>query len=215
LPLVMRSLFNPTEGYAGYVVPAVLVLILQQTLLVGIGLVGGTVREGRKVDAAASGPARRGTGLAALLGRALAYYSLYLVHTLVYLGIVYRLYGFPQRSDALTLLRFVTPFLLSVIFLGLAMRTLFRSREMALQVLLFSSLPALFLSGFAWPLEALPRWLATFAKALPSTSGIPGVVRLTQMGASLPDVRVEWLMLWALCGVYFVVAWIAEASVRP
>jgi ABC-2 type transport system permease protein len=191
----------------------VLVLILQQTLLVGIGLVGGTVRE-EKRSGAADGRAPRGTGLAALLGKALAYYSLYLVHSLVYFGIVYRLFGFPQRADALTLFRFVTPFLLSVIFLGLAMRTLFRSREMALQVLLFSSLPALFLSGFAWPVEALPRWLATFSKALPSTSGIPGVLRLTQMGASLPDVREEWLVLWALCWVYFVVAWIAEARVR-
>jgi ABC-2 type transport system permease protein len=78
---------------------------------------------------------------------------------------------------------------------------------MALQVLLFTSLPALFLSGFAWPIEALPAWLATFARAIPSTSAIPGFLRLTGMGASLPDVRAEWLTLWALCGVYFATAW--------
>jgi ABC-2 type transport system permease protein len=215
LPLVTRPLFNPTEGYASYVVPAVLVLILQQTLLVGLGMVGGTSREERQAAARDAGGAERAavkesSALARLVGRTAAYFSLYLVHALFYFGIVYHLFGFPQRADALTLLRFVAPFLLSVIFLGLTIRPLFRSREMGLQVLLFTSLPALFLSGFAWPAESLPRWLAVFSKAMPSTLAIPGVLRLTQMGASLPDVREEWLMLWALAGVYFVTAWIAE-----
>jgi ABC-2 type transport system permease protein len=216
LPLVMRPLFNAAEGYDAYVVPAVLVLILQQTLLVGIGTVRGTARERLRhggpagtapSDAVAGG---RPAAIAGLLGKTAAYYSLYLVHALFYFGIVYRLFGFPQRADALTLFRFATPFLLATIFLALAVRSLFRSREMAIQVLLFTSLPALFLSGFAWPVEALPRWLAAFAKALPSTSAIPGVLRLTQMGAALSDVRDEWLMLWGLSGVYFAMAWVAE-----
>jgi ABC-2 type transport system permease protein len=253
LPLVMRPLFNAAEGYDSYVVPAVLVLILQQTLLVGIGTVRGTARERRKAGRRDACPTETGalrhacptgtgalrhacptgtgalgeagamhlagteagaTGMEAaitrLIGKTAAYYSLYLVHALIYFGIVYRLFGFPQRADALTIFRFVTPFLLSVIFLGLAVRSLFRSRETAIQVLLFTSLPALFVSGFAWPVEAMPRWLATFAKALPSTSAIPGALRLTQMGATLQDVRAEWLMLWALCGVYFAAAWVAE-----
>jgi ABC-2 type transport system permease protein len=218
LPLVSRPLFNPAEGYAAYIVPAVLVLILQQTLLVGIGLVGGTRRErlagglllvGRPFRAAGHGGAEapRGTGLATLTARAFAYYSLYLVHGLFYFGVVYRLYGFPDQADAWTLFRFGTPFLLSVVFLGLTLGAAFRSREMALQVLLFTSLPALFLSGFAWPTETLPAWLATFARAIPSTTAIPGFLRLTQMGASLPDVGEEWLTLWGLCGAYFVAAW--------
>lgn len=221
LPLVMRPLFNPTEGYDAYVVPAVLVLILQQTLLVGIGTVRGTQRErGRASEKRAAGEsdgtrAPRSAGarppaIATLVGKTAAYYSIYLVHALFYFGIVYRLFGFPQRADALLLFRFVTPFLLSVTFLGLAVRSLFRSRETAMQALLFTSLPALFVSGFAWPVEAMPRWLAAFARALPSTSAIPGTLRLTQMGAQLADVRVEWLTLWALCGVYFAAAWAAE-----
>lgn len=209
LPLVTRPLFNPTEGYAAYVVPAVLVLILQQTLLVGIGLVGGTRHERRAASGSATDVGLRATGLATLTARPFAFYSLYLVHGLFYFGIVYRLYGFPNRADAWTLFRFGTPFLLSVVFLGLALRTIFRSREMAIQVLLFTSLPALFMSGFAWPTETLPAWLATFAKAIPSTTAIPGFFRLTQMGASLADVGEEWLTLWGLCGVYFATAWIA------
>ena len=36
------ALFNPTEGYGSYVVPAVALLILQQTLLMGAAMLAGT-----------------------------------------------------------------------------------------------------------------------------------------------------------------------------
>lgn len=204
LPLQTRPLFNAAEGYAAYVVPAVLVLILQQTLLVGIGMVRGTRHErGHRFQ--------EGGSLSPLLGRTLAYLLLYLVHALFYFGVVFRLYGFPQRASAVSLLFFTLPFLLSVIFLGLSVRGLFRSREMSMQVLLFTSLPAIFLAGFAWPVESMPRWLTAVARFLPSTSAVPGILRMTQMGASLSEVRVEWLFLWGLAGAYFVTAWLSEA----
>jgi ABC-2 type transport system permease protein len=212
LPLVMRPLFNATEGYGSYVVPAVLVLILQQTLLVGIGLVGGTNRERAAVAPAARRAARRDvvTALATLVGRALAYFLLYLVHLLFYFGVVFRLFGFAQRGSALTLLAFGTPFLLGVVFLGLAVRAAFRTREMSTQVLLFTSLPALFVAGFSWPVEAMPGWVAALARLLPSTPAVAGFLRLSQMGASLPQVAAEWTLLWMLCGAYFLAAWLAE-----
>ena len=230
LPMVTRPLFNPAEGYASYVVPAVLVLILQQTLLVGMGMVVGTRREkGRSKESGVasqesvgsqaeiretSGATRPAGSLATLLGKATAYLALYLVHTLLYFGVVYHLYGFNQRADAWSLLLFTLPFLLAVIFLGLSVRGLFRSREMAMQVLLFTSLPAIFLAGFAWPPEAIPTWLVAASRLLPSTSAIAGSVRMTQMGATLQDVRVEWLFLWGLAGAYFVTAWMAEKMSR-
>ena len=37
------SIFNPTAGFAAFLIPAVLVLIIQQTLLLGIGLAAGIV----------------------------------------------------------------------------------------------------------------------------------------------------------------------------
>jgi ABC-2 type transport system permease protein len=210
LPLVMRPLFNPTEGYASYVVPAVLVLILQQTLLVGIGLVGGTKRERPPESGAGTAPGGLVGSLATLTGRALAYFLLYLAHLLFYFGVVFRLFGFAQRGSALTLLAFGTPFLLAVVFLALAVRGAFRTREMSTQVLLFTSLPALFVAGFSWPVEAMPAWIAAPARLLPSTPAIAGFLRLSQMGATLSQVRPEWLLLWSLCGVYFLAAWIAE-----
>jgi ABC-2 type transport system permease protein len=201
VPFLVRPLFNPTEGYASYVVPAVLVLILQQTLLIGIGLLGGTAAE-----AAAPSP----LGMTRLLGRTLFYLGLYSAYAVFFFTVIYRVYGFPERSRALDLSLFALPFLLACIFLALALGALFTRRETAMQVLLFTSLPSVFLAGFAWPLEAVPSWLRAASLLVPSTSGIAGFLRLTEMGAHLRHVRFEWLVLWALAGAYFLLAWLAE-----
>lgn len=204
VPLRVRPLFNPVEGYASYVVPAVLVLILQQTLLIGIGLVGGTAAEAGLSRSSAS-------PLAGLAGRALFYLGLYALYALLVFTVVYRFYDFPERSRGLDLALFALPFLLACIFLALALSRLFRRRETALQVLLFTSLPSVFVAGFAWPAEAIPDALRALALLVPSTSGIAGVLRLTEMGAELRHVRHEWLVLWALTLAYGVLAWRAEA----
>ncbi len=203
LPVVDRPLFNPAEGYASYIVPSILVLILQQTLLIGIGLLAGTARE---QDAApqAAGP------LTVVLGRTLAYLVLYFAHAVFYFVVVYRVFGFPNRGDTATALVFALPFLLAAILLALAVSTVFRHRETALQVLLFTSLPAVFLAGFSWPKEMIPTWLNSISLLLPSTPAIAGFLRINQMGASLPDVAFEWRILWCLVGLYFALAWWAQ-----
>jgi ABC-2 type transport system permease protein len=124
--------------------------------------------------------------------------------------VVYRVFDFPERARALDLAAFAVPFLLACIFLALAAASLFRRRETAMQVLLFTSLPSVFLAGFAWPVEALPPWLRAVSLLLPSTTGIAGFLRLTEMGAPLRHVLFEWRWLWALAAAYFVLAWLAE-----
>jgi ABC-2 type transport system permease protein len=202
------------------VVPAVLVLILQQTLLIGIGLLGGTASEGalpggRADQESSGGPADPASQTfvavtARLLGRSLFYLALYAVYALLVFAVVYRVFGFPERASALDLSLFTLPFLLACVFLALALSGLFRRRETALQVLLFTSLPAVFLAGFAWPPEALPSWLRAFSLLVPSTSGIAGFLRLTEMGASLRQVGFEWRVLWALTAAYATLAWRVE-----
>jgi ABC-2 type transport system permease protein len=205
LPLVLRPLFNPAMGYATYVVPAVLLLILQQTLLIGIGMLSGTERERAAPESVSI--ANHISAFQIVLGKAAAYFALYVVHCFFYFGILSRVYHLPQRADPGTLILFLLPFLIAIILMGLGLSNFFKHRETAMQALLFMSIPAIFLSGFAWPPEATPKWLRVLSYLLPSTAGISGFLRVNQMGASLQEVRFEWLVLWILCALYLSLAW--------
>lgn len=207
LPLISFPLFNPSGGYASYIVPPVLILILQQTLLIGIGMLGGTAREYSSPHYLCVAQNRSNRVLPLILGKAGAYFSLYILHSVYFFGVLFRFYHFPQRGDLLAALCFILPYLLAVIFLGMAIASLFRVREVAIMVLLFSSIPILFLSGFAWPAGSIPGWLFAVAHLIPSTAGIDGFMKLYQMGATMHDVLGEWFLLWGLAALYFILAW--------
>jgi ABC-2 type transport system permease protein len=209
LPLVAVPLFNPSGGYASYVVPAVLVIILQQTLLMGIGMLGGTANERHRLSGS-GGSTAPGKVIPSVLGKAAAYFSIYFFNATYYFVVLPRLYRFPLRVNPLDLAMLVLPFLLAVIFLGLALSRLFQHRESSMLALLFTSLPSLFLVGFSWPKESIPPWLRGLSYLLPSTAGTDGLLRINQMGASLRDVRFDWLVLWGLTGVYFLLACVSR-----
>ena len=216
IPLDNRPLFNPASGYATYIVPGVLVLIMQQTLLIGIGMLGGTRNE-REERREYSG---RESLLATLIGRGLVYFSIYIFYPLFYFLVVFPLFSLPWRGALTDVLFFLVPFVLAVVFLGLAISEFLRSRELAIPVYIVSSLPAVFLLGFAWPEESIPMWFRQIAQLLPSTSGVVGFIRLNQMEATLQEVRGEWFTLWGLCALYFTLAWVAmhqrgPAKARP
>jgi len=62
------------------------------------------------------------------------------------------------------------------------------------------------LSGLSYPLEGFSHFYQVLASIIPSTSGIEGFVKLTQMHASLFEVTQEWLHLWGLTLFYFIIA---------
>jgi len=203
LAVDVRELFNPDGGYANYVVPAVLILILQQTFLIGIGMMGAGRRE--------RGLARA-RSLRELLAQAAAYLVLMAVLLGFYLLVVYEVYDFPRFGRVLDVYWLLLPFFLAVTFLGLALGQLFRSRETAMQIMMLVSLPAIFLAGFAWPAEIMPAWLVGLGQLLPSTSGIDGFVRVYQMGAALEEVRPAQRQLWLLAGLYLLLAWLGTGA---
>lgn len=202
LAVDLHELFNTDGGYANYVVPAVLILILQQTFLIGIGMMGAGRREQGLAQAA---------GLRELLAQAGAYVLLLAVLLGFFLLVVYDIYDFPRHGRIVDVYWLLLPFFLAVSFFGLALGQLFRSRETAMQIMMLVSVPAIFLAGFAWPAELMPGWLVGIGQLIPSTAGIDGFVRVHQMGASLNELRGTQLQLWLLAGLYLLLAWLGTA----
>jgi ABC-2 type transport system permease protein len=199
--LIQVPLFNPTASYSSYVVPAAFVLILHQTLLMGAATLGGAAFE------VGGSPGRQARASAAsILGQGLAHWTSYVPSMLLYFVVAPRVYGFSTLGSVWALAAFSIPFILATSFLGQALGLMFRHRETAVLLVLASSLPQFFLVGVSWPAEALPGFLRQARELLPSVNAIDGVVRINQMGASLAEVRPDWLRLWTLTLLYFGVA---------
>lgn len=191
------ALFNPTEGYASYVVPAVAILIIQQTLLIGVAMFVGTLVEAGQHRA----------GMAVWLGRLLGFCTLGVASCLFYFGWVLVYQDFPRGGNPWGALVLALVYSAAVCTLGVLLGLWFKQRERAMQVLLFTSLPMVFLSGFSWPFEALPQVLQVLRWLIPSTAGIQAALHLNQMGASLADVAVELAVLGVITCVGCLALW--------
>lgn len=201
MPLTAVPLFNPEGGYATYVLPGAFVLLLQQILLMGVGLLS-TLPDTNPANA---GNERR-SPLATLLGRLLAYLALEAVVLPLYLVVLPYLYGLPRLGGVGPMLVFAVPFVLSVAGLGFVVAGVFRQPIRVQLILGAAGLPLFMVAGFSWPSEAIPPVIRLISYIVPSTSAIDGFVKLSQLGAPLSAVSSEFLTLWALAIFYNLVA---------
>jgi ABC-2 type transport system permease protein len=201
IDFLSQPLFNPTGGYASYVVPAAFILILQQTLLLGVASLGGAAY-------AAGGVANRRlrSGARAVFGQALAHLCFAALGLALYLIVLPRVYGFSTLGRLQDLVLMAVPFVLSVSFLAQFVSAWFTRRETAVLLFIAVSLPLFFQVGVSWPVEAIPDFIRAASRVIPSTSAIDGFVRINQMGASILEVKRDWISLWILTLVYGLLA---------
>ena len=201
--ILLQPIFNPVGGYASYIVPAAFVLILQQMLLIGASLL--TV-------VALAQPGRG--AFASVLGRGVAHLTLYLPALALYFIVLPRFYGFSTLGQPLQLFALASLFVLATSFMGQAAGAWFKHPETPTLIFLGTSLPQLFLTGFSWPREAIPKSVQAVGYIFPSDFAIDGIVRIDQLGANLWEVVRDWRGLWCLAVIYFALAVMSAFLVR-
>jgi ABC-2 type transport system permease protein len=206
VPYESVSLFNAQSGFASFLVPAILILIIHQTLILGVCMLGGTVRERNRLNSLTptSPEGGRSGTLRVVLGKSLAYMLLYVLVCLWVLAVVPRLFSFPQLGDPWTVMLFIFPYLSACIFLAMTLSGFVTSRESPILIFVFTSVVLLFLSGVSWPAESIPSFWKALSYLFPSTPGIQGFIRVNSLGASLHDVAFEYRLLWIQTGFYFI-----------
>jgi ABC-2 type transport system permease protein len=196
------AMFNPQAGYGTAILPAVLMLIIQQTLALGIGLAAGTARErNRYGDLIPIHPSYGGIGRV-VSGKALCYLMLYTVMATYLAIVVPKMFHFINIAIWQDLLQMMIPYLLACVFFGMTVSCLVRYRENVILLMVFVSLPLLFLTGVSWPQTSIPGYLQGISYLFPSTFGIRAYLRLNTMGASVADVSFELRCLWIQVAFY-------------
>ena len=199
-------LFNPSGGYGSFVLPGVLMLILQQTLVLGIGLSAGTAREENRYGQLIPISRHYNGVFNIVLGKSLCYFMIYAVMGAWLVAAVPRLFHFPQLATWQSLLIIMLPYILACIFFGIVVSCMVKYRENVMLLMVFISIPLLFLTGISWPQSNIPGFWQGASWIFPSTFGARAYIRLNSMGASLGDVIWEYRILWIQAFAYFCVA---------
>ena len=205
-PIATESVFlgDPTQGFASFVMPGILVLILQQSLILGITMIAGGHAERRRRNHGYDPLWVIAPPSAIALGKTLCYILLYLPTLLYTLHIVPWMFKLPHYGDIWEAVLLMLPMLVATSMLGQVLSVFVSEREASLLVVVFSSVVFLFLSGLTWPRYAMnPLW-TLIGDAVPATWGLEGFVRINSDNASLAEQGHPLKMLWVLSAIYFV-----------
>lgn len=197
-----HTLLNPYLGYGTFIMPPIIILILQQTLLIGAGMIAATRH---KHEATPLQPLA--TALL-ILGKATAYTLIYTIITLYLINIHFKLFHYPCNGTALDLTIFLGLYLFVCSLLAVAISALFKRREASLMTLLWSSIPLLMLSGASYPHQSIPKVWQLISLCFPSTHGINGFSKIQTAGASISETWQEVNSLVVLGMVFFVIAYL-------
>ena len=198
------TMFNPANGFQAFLIPAVLILLLQQTLVLGVSMMAGTENERRRAGMVLGH--EYDNPITVLGGKALAYLLVYGFTATYVLCLVPWFFHMPQLWQLPTLVAFIVPFLLASIFFSITISFFVRDRESCFLLFVFASVPLIFMSGISWPTSNMPAMWKVLEQIFPSKHAINGFARINTSGALLQDVRYECLMLWILTAVYFMLS---------
>lgn len=201
------TMFNPSGGYGSCVLPAVLMLILQQAIALGIGMAAGTARErnhnGQLIPT--DDPHYRGA-YRIVWGKALCYGMIGAVAAAYLSMAVPCMFSFPQLANGWTLLAMLLPYTMASVFFGMTVSCLVRYRENVMLLMVFVSVPLLFLTGVSWPQSSIPGAWQGISWLFPSTFGVRAFIRINSMGATVSQILPEIRILWIQAAIYLSMA---------
>lgn len=215
MPVKNISMGDITGGFDSFVMPGVLVLILHQCIILAIGMAGGAKREPRRLLGYVSYN-EESSVLMTMLGQMLCFITIMIVPMIFLIHYVPMIFAFPMAGNTWQIFAFLFPMVIACICMGYCFQCIVLERESVFVLWVITSVIFLFLSGLTWPRFAMPPFWKGVSDCIPATWGVEGFIRMNSNGASLSQVSTEYIALWILAGVFFVLAYILQRFVmRP
>lgn len=198
---------DPEQGFCSFVIPGIVVLILQQSLVLGICMLGGGSAERRRRNGGVDPMRVDAPAGATALGKALCYLVIYIPLSIYVLHYVPWMFSLPQAQSFVDVMLFTLPLLLASIFFGMTIQVFVTERESSMLVVVFTSVAFLFLSGLTWPRYAMNGFWQMVGACIPATWGVEGFIRINSNDGTLAQNAHPYMMMWVLAGVYFMISY--------
>jgi ABC-2 type transport system permease protein len=187
-----RVWYNPDMASAIFMVPALIGIILQMqaTLLTSSAIV--RERERGTIEQLIVTPIRP---VELIVGKILPYALVALLITIEVLLAGTFWFGVPIKGSLTLLLGISCLFLLSALGIGLLISTLANTQQEAFLLTFLTLLPSIFLSGFIYPIAAMPKVLQYASGVIPLTYFLTVVRGIVIKGVGVPALTSQIIAL--------------------
>jgi len=205
LPFEVRThaRYNPAGATQLNIVPGLVGTILTMTMLIFTALSVTREIERGTMESLLAMPI---TPVEIMLGKIAPYVLVGFVQAAMIIGIGILLFGVPVFGSLFLLAALSTLFIATNLSIGYTFSTVAQNQLQAIQMSFMFFLPNILLSGFMFPFAGMPRWAQWIGEALPLTHYLRIVRAIMLKGASLGDLKIDALALFALMLVAMTIA---------
>jgi ABC-2 type transport system permease protein len=202
----VRTEYNPERRTAVQIVPALIGVILNMTMVIFTAAAIVRERERGNFELLITTPVRSWELMA---GKLIPYVFIGLLQTTLVLAAGSLLFDVPVNGRLPDLYMAAALFIAATLTLGLLISTVTRTQFQAFQLAFMTMLPSILLSGFMFPFDGMPKVIQWFAQVLPLTHFVEMIRGVVLRGAPITDMGIQAAKL----GVFLVVA-LAIATLR-
>lgn len=180
-----RPLYNSSMTYGAFLLPGLLAIILQQTLLIGVAAAFTSEREEKKLLSLYQLSRQNISKM--IFGKSLLYFVVFMIFGFFFSVVNFSVFDVEVRGNYFDLAVVSALFIATIIVFGMLIGSFFKTKLFAFQVLVFSSYPIFLITGYSMPYQALPRFVQILSDMLPTSPFLKIYISIVQAGGSLSD----------------------------
>jgi len=205
---VTHLLYNPESNTQYSIVPGLLAVILTMTMVLMTCLALTRERERGTYENLLAMPA---TPIEIMIGKITPNIAVGAVQSTIILLAAKFIFGVPMIGSMALLALGLAIFIIANLAVGYTFSTIAENQLQAMQMVMFFLLPAILLSGFAFPFDGMPIWAQWLGEVLPATHFLRIVRGILLKDNGFSEI---WPDLWPLILFTFVAGTVALARFR-
>ena len=155
-----------------------------------------------------------------LFGKTSYYFLLYSAYLVLFMAVVFPFFEIPVAGAIVPSFLVSLLFLCTVMLLAILIGTFVNSQIRIMEILAFTTYPFFLISGYSWPVSAMPEPIQWLSYLVPTTPMLEAMSKLFVMGGGWVDVLGPFQHLLILFGILYLAVvmrlqWLRRKSLSP
>lgn len=190
-------------SYFDFIAPGIMAMTVMMSVMTGLPHAISYEKEYGTLDGMMVAPINR---LSIILGKTIAQTSRGIIQGLIILGLAVLIFGVTIHGNFILLLFLLILGVFSFVGLGILITSVVKDEQTATMAMMTLMFPMMFLSGVFFPIQQMPGFMQYIAWSLPLTYATSALRKVMILGADVPSISTELIVLIAFGIILLLVA---------
>ena len=198
-----QGIVSGTPSYFDFIAPGIMAMTVMMSVMTGLPVAISQEKEIGTMDGMMVAPINR---LSIILGKTLGQVARGLIQGIIILVLAVGLFGVTIQGSIFLVFGLLLLGIFAFVGLGIVITSFTKDQETAQMLMMTIMFPMMFLSGIFFPIQQMPWFMQTISKFLPLTYASDALRKVMVLGAGIPAISTELIILIAFGAVLTAIA---------